>query len=250
MIKLKSQDEIDRIRESCRLLERTHRKLAVMVEEGITTLELDRFARDFIQQNGGKPAFLGYMGYPASLCTSVNDVVIHGIPDNRKLKKGDIISLDLGIDLKGYFSDAARTIAVGQVSREVQNLIDVTRSCLYAGIDQAREGNRIHDISSAVFEHADAYGFGVVRDYCGHGVGFSQHEDPQIPNYVSRGPNPRIKAGMVLAIEPMINMGTWEVTLMEDDWTVKTADGMYSAHWEHTIAVYKDHTEILTELDE
>ncbi|MDY7028927.1 MAG: type I methionyl aminopeptidase [Spirochaetota bacterium] len=250
MIRLKTEEEINRIRESCRLLAQTHRKLAEMVEEGITTLELDRFARDYIERHGGKPAFLNYMGYPASLCTSVNDVVIHGIPDNRKLRNGDIISLDLGIDLKGYFSDAAQTLAVGDVPAGVKELINVTRECLYAGIDQARVGNRIHDIGRAVYDHATAHGFGVVKDYCGHGVGFSQHEDPQIPNYVSRGSNPRIKAGMVLAIEPMINQGTGRVKLLDDDWTVKTMDGMISAHWEHTVAVFRDHTEILTDSEQ
>jgi len=247
MIKLKTEEEIARIRESCQLLARTHVKLAELVSEGISTLELDSFARDYIVQHGGKPAFLNYMGYPASLCTSVNDVVIHGIPDKTKLKNGDIISLDLGINLNGFFSDAARTIIVGDVPAEVRKLVDITRECLYAGIDQARAGNRIHDVSRAVYEHAKKYGFGVVRDYCGHGVGFSQHEDPQIPNYISRGANPRIKPGMVLAIEPMINMGTGNVKLLDDDWTVKTLDGKLSAHWEHTVAVFRDRTEILTD---
>jgi len=249
MIKLKTEEEIDRIRESCRLLAGTHDKLAELVDECITTRELDSFARNYIENNGGTPAFLHYMGYPASLCTSVNDVVIHGIPDDRKLKKGDIVSLDLGIDLGGYFSDSARTHIVGSVPGDVRKLVDVTKECLYRGIEQAKVGNRIHHISAAVYDHAAAHGFGVVRDYCGHGVGLSQHEDPQIPNYVSRGTNPRIKAGMVLAIEPMINLGTGRVVLLDDDWTVKTADGSLSAHWEHTIAVFRDHTEILTVSD-
>ncbi len=249
MIRLKTVDEIAKIRESCRLLAETHLEIEKLVDVGITTLELDAFARSYIEKHGGKPAFLNYMGYPASLCTSVNHVVIHGIPNRKKLKEGDIISLDLGIDLKGYFSDAARTLPVGRISPESQELIDVTRECLYLGIEQARSGNRINHISRAVYDHARTHGMGVVREYCGHGVGFSQHEDPQIPNYVSRGSNPRIKPGMILAIEPMINRGSGGVVLLDDEWTVETEDGELSAHWEHTIAIFKDHTEILTSLD-
>lgn len=249
MIKLKTADEIGRIRESCHLLAETHKEIEKMVDVGITTGELDNFARSYIENHGGIPAFLNYMGYPASLCTSVNQVVIHGIPSDYKLQNGDIISLDLGIDLNGYFSDAARTLAVGNISEDTRKLVDVTRESLYLGIDQARAGKRINDIGRAVSQHASKYGYGVVRDYCGHGVGFSQHEDPQVPNYISRGPNPRIKPGMVLAIEPMINQGTGKVVLLDDEWTVETADGLPSAHWEHTVAVFEDHTEILTETE-
>ncbi len=249
MIKLKTKDEIDRIRESCKLLARTHREIGKLVEDGITTKELNDFAYDYIIQHGGKPAFLNYMGYPATLCTSVNDVVIHGIPGNVKIKNGDVVSLDLGIDLNGFFSDSAVTYIVGKGSSEAEKLVETTRECLYIGIEQAVAGNRIHDISQAVFKHAKKHGYGVVRDFCGHGVGYSQHEEPQIPNYVSRGSNPRIKAGMILAIEPMINAGTDDVVVMPDGWTVKTADGSLSAHWEHTVAVFEDHTEILTSDD-
>ena len=249
MIKLKSLEEIDRIRESCRLLEKTHQEIAKLIDVGITTGELDSFAKNYIESHGGVPAFLDYMGYPASLCTSVNSIVIHGIPGDYKLKNGDIISLDLGIDLNGYFSDAARTYEVGTVDEEAHELVSVTRECLYAGIEKAVIGNRIQDIGRAVSSVAGRHDFGVVREYCGHGVGFSQHEDPQIPNYVSRGPNPRIKRGMVLAIEPMINLGTGKVMLHDDEWTVETQDGKLSAHWEHTVAVFDDHTEILTQLD-
>lgn len=249
MIKLKSREEIERIRESCHLLERTHREIAKLIDVGITTLELDQFAKNYIESHGGIPAFLNYMGYPASLCTSVNSVVIHGIPGDQKLKDGDIISLDLGIDLNGYFSDAARTYEVGSVSDEAHELVEVTRQCLYAGIEKAHTGNRIQDIGRAVSAQAKRHNFGVVKDYCGHGVGFSQHEDPQIPNYVSRGPNPRIKKGMILAIEPMINLGTGKVVVHDDGWTVETEDGQLSAHWEHTVAVFDDHTEILTQID-
>jgi methionyl aminopeptidase len=247
MIKLKSVNEISGIRESCKFLAETHKELAKLVDIGITTNELDRFARNYIEKRGGKPAFLGYMDYPASLCTSINEVVIHGIPSNRKLKDGDIISLDLGIDYKGFFSDAAVTLTVGNISEEAERLIRITKESLFLGIQQAVKGNRIHDISRAVYSHAKNGGYGVVKDFCGHGVGFSPHEAPQVPNYVSSGPNPRIKTGMVLAIEPMINLGVDDVTVLEDEWTVITIDKKISAHWEHTVAVFEEHTEILTE---
>ncbi len=246
MVKLKTVENINRIRESCRLLAQTHAALGAMVQEGITTKELDSFAYDYIVNHGGKPAFLHYMGYPATLCTSVNDVIIHGIPGKKKLKKGDVVSLDLGINLKGFFSDSAVTHIVGQGTDEAEQLVRVTRECLYLGIEQARAGGRIHDISGAVYRHAKKFRYGVVRDFCGHGVGFAPHESPQIPNYVGAGPNPRIKAGMVLAIEPMINAGTDDIKILPDGWTVKTLDKRISAHWEHTVAIFPDHTEILT----
>ncbi len=246
MIKLKSVNEINAIRESCQFLAETHQAIEKLVEVGITTLELDSFARDFIVKRGGIPAFFDYMGYPASLCTSVNETVIHGIPSKRKLESGDIISLDLGIDYKGYFSDAAVTLPVGKISKEAETLIRITREALFLAIDQAVTGNRIHDISRAVYNHAKNENYGVVRDFCGHGVGFSIHESPQVPNYVGSGPNPRIKKGMVLAIEPMINLGVDEVRVLDDEWTVQTMDKKLSAHWEHTVAVFEDHTEILT----
>lgn len=246
MIKLKTIEEIKRIKESCKLLARTHNELGKLVQEGITTKELDKFAYDYITKNGGKPAFLNYMGYPATLCTSVNDVVIHGIPGDEKLKQGDVVSLDLGINLKGYFSDSAVTYIVGNGSKEAEKLVSVTRECLFLGIEQAKNGNRIHDISSAVYKHAKLHGYGVVKDFCGHGVGFSPHEPPQVPNYIGAGPNPRIKPGMILAVEPMINAGSDDVKILADGWTVKTIDKKISAHWEHTIAVFDDHTEILT----
>ncbi|MFO7849889.1 MAG: type I methionyl aminopeptidase [Spirochaetia bacterium] len=248
MIKLKTADEINRIRDASKLLAETHMELEKMVKPGIRTEELDHFAADFIRKRGGAPAFLNYMGYPASLCVSINEEVIHGIPGKRIIKEGDVVSMDLGVELAGYYSDMARTLAAGRVSEASQILIDVTRECLYRGIEEVKPKKRIHDISNAVYSHATAHGFGVVREYCGHGVGYSQHEDPQIPNYVSRGANPRLKKGMVLAIEPMINAGGAHVTLMDDDWTVVTEDGSLSAHWEHTVVVFEDHAEILTEL--
>jgi methionyl aminopeptidase len=249
MIRLKNEREIAGIRESGRLLARTLKELRPMVLEGVTTRELDSFARSYIESHGGKPSFLGYMDYPASLCVSVNDEVIHGIPGSRRLKGGDVVSLDLGVNLNGYFSDAAITLPVGQVSRKRGWLLAVTEECLRLAVQQATPGNRVSDISRAVFDHAVRNRCGVVREYCGHGVGFSQHEDPQVPNYVGAGPNPRLKPGMVLAIEPMINAGTGDIRLLEDGWTVVTADGADSAHFEHTVVVLPDRMEILTRFD-
>ena len=246
MIKLKNDTEIERIRESGFVLSETLEKLKSMIDEGITTGELDNFARDYIRSVGAEPAFLGYLNFPASLCISLNEEVIHGIPGKRRLKKGDMVSLDLGVNLGGYFSDAAITLAVGKTTPEREKLIGVTRECLKLGIEQAVCGNRISHISEAIYNHAKLNGFNVVRQYCGHGLGFAQHEEPQIPNYVSRGPNPKLKTGMVIALEPMINRGTWEVQLLDDNWTVVTADRSDSAHFEHTVAIRKDHTEILT----
>jgi len=246
MIRLKNEKEIAGIRASGAVLAKTLHELRDHIREGVTTRELDSFARSYIESHGGKPAFLGYMNYPASLCVSVNSEVIHGIPGSRKLKTGDVVSLDLGVDLNGYFSDSAITVAVGQTSKKREQLIAVTEECLNLAVAQAVPGNRISDIGRAVYEHATAHGFGVVREYCGHGTGFAMHEDPQVPNYVGGGPNPRLKEGMVLAIEPMINVGTGDIELLDDGWTVVTADGADSAHFEHTVAVLRDRMEILT----
>lgn len=246
MIRLKNPVEIDRIRRASEILSEALTGLEPMAQEGVSTGELDRFARDLIRRRGAEPAFLGYMNYPASLCVSVNEEVIHGIPGKRRLRAGDIISLDLGVNLDGYYSDAAVTLAVGAVSSERARLIAVTRACLEQGVAAAVAGNRISDISAAIYEHARESSMEVVRQYCGHGVGFAQHEEPQIPNYVSSGPNPRLKPGMVLALEPMINLGGWEVEVLEDRWTVVTSDRKDSAHFEHTIAIHKDRTEVLT----
>lgn len=246
MLKLKNAEQLAGIRESCRLLSELLSGLKPLVREGVTTRDLDAFAYDFIKKTGGKPAFLEYDGYPASLCTSVNEEVIHGIPGPRKLKAGDIVGLDCGINLGGYFSDAAITLPVGVVSPDVEALLKTTRECLGKAIAAIKVGGRIHDISRAVYGHARSRGYGVVRSYCGHGVGFAPHEDPQIPNYVGPGPNPRIVPGMVLAIEPMINLGTDGVEVLDDDWTVVTLDGKYSAHFEHTVAILPDGPEVLT----
>jgi methionyl aminopeptidase len=249
VVRLKNERELDGIRASARLLTATLSELSRMVADGIPTLELDSFARSSITSRGGRPSFLGYMNYPASLCVSINNEVIHGIPGSRRLRTGDIVSLDLGVELNGYFSDAALSIAVGRVSEARRRLLDVTRECLTRAVAQAVPGNRVSDISRAVYEHAVGRSCGVVREYCGHGVGFAPHEDPQVPNYVGSGANPRLKPGMVLAIEPMINAGTGDIELLKDGWTVVTADGADSAHFEHTVAVRGDGMEILTLLE-
>jgi methionyl aminopeptidase len=246
MIRIKNEKEIAGIRESGKLLASTIEELKKIVAEGITTREMDAFARSWIESHGGKPAFLGYMNYPATLCVSLNNEVIHGIPGSRKLRQGDIVSIDAGVERNGYFSDAAVTVPVGSTTRKREKLMQVTRECLELGISQAVAGNRVSDISRAVFEHAVSSSCGVVREYCGHGTGFAMHEDPQIPNYVGAGPNPRLKEGMVLAIEPMINAGSGDIELLEDGWTVVTADGADSAHFEHTVVVLRDRMEILT----
>jgi len=249
MVKLKNEEEIKRIRESCKMLAELFDELNKIIVEGVTTKEIDDFCYSSITKKGGKPAFLNYDGFPGSACISVNEEVIHGIPSKRKLKDGDIVGIDLGIDLKGYFSDCAKTYSIGRVSKETEKLLSVTSQALTAGIEACIYGNRIKDISAAVFKVADEDNYGVVREFCGHGVGFGVHESPQIPNYVHPGPNPRLKKGMVLAIEPMINLGTHQVEVLEDEWTVVTADGKNSAHFEHTVAIFEDHTEILTILD-
>ncbi len=219
------------------------------IEVGMSTKEIDKYCHSYIVKHKGRPAFLNYMGFPAATCVSVNEEVIHGIPSNKVLKKGDLVSIDLGIDLNGYFSDSARTyIAGGSSTKENELLVKVTKECLdLAIIASDKKASRIGDISSAVFNHADKYNFGVVRDYCGHGVGLAVHEEPQIPNYVSPlSANPRLRVGMVLAIEPMINLGSKNIRLLEDGWTVVTADGKPSAHFEHTIAITEDGVKVLT----
>jgi methionyl aminopeptidase len=246
MLRLKNDKELAGIRESCALLSEVLAELRETVTAGAATRDIDARARESIQKRGGRPAFLGYQNYPAALCISVNETVIHGIPSKYRLKPGDLVGLDCGVEYRGFFSDAALTLPVGRVSAEAERLLKVTRECLELAVAAARSGNRISDVSRAVFEHAHGAGFGVVREYCGHGVGFSPHEDPQVPNYPSRGPNPRLKEGMVLAIEPMINQGGDEIEVLEDGWSVVTLDRGLSAHFEHTVAVFEDRTEILT----
>ncbi|TVR59080.1 MAG: type I methionyl aminopeptidase [Spirochaetaceae bacterium] len=249
MVKLKSNGQIDKIRESCRLLVATLGELREIVQPGITTRDIDQAARKIIKSFGGRPAFLGYMGFPAAICTSVNEEVIHGIPNKKRLKNGDIVSIDCGIEYDGFFSDSALTVPVGRIRPEIERLMRVTYESLILGIEAAKFGNRMNDISRAIFEHNRAEGYGIVHEYCGHGVGFEIHEEPQVPNYVGRGPNPRLKSGMVLAIEPMINLGGDDVDVLDDDWTVVTSDRSISAHFEHTIAITREGTEILTPWD-
>ncbi|TVR66071.1 MAG: type I methionyl aminopeptidase [Spirochaetaceae bacterium] len=246
MIRIKTSRQLAGIRESCRLLGTVLETLESSVAPGITTEYLDEIARREISALGGTPAFLGYQGFPGALCTSINEEVIHGIPGRRRLNSGDVVTIDCGIIYDGYYSDSAVTVPVGAIAPEVERLLRVTRHALEEGILAASRGNRVNDISRAIFQIIRENGYGVVRPYCGHGVGLAIHEDPQIPNYVGRGPNPRLKAGMVIAVEPMVNMGRDEIEVLEDDWTVVTADRSISAHFEHTLAIFNDRTEVLT----
>ncbi len=246
-VSIKSAREIELMREAGRLLEITHNELEKAIRPGISTLEIDRLGEQIIRSFGCVPNFLNYNGYPASICVSVNDEVVHGIPNkHRILREGDIVSLDAGLIYKGMHSDAARTHAVGKVSPEAQKLMDVTKQCFFEGIRYAKAGNHLHEISAAIGAYAESFGYGVVRDLVGHGIGHQLHEDPQIPNFKQRTRGVRLVPGMTLAIEPMINMGTWEVAWLDDDWTVVTEDGSLSAHYENTILITDGEPEILT----
>jgi methionyl aminopeptidase len=250
MIRLKNEKQIEGIRKSCKMLSAMYRELIPLVKPGIQTIEIDMWVRDWIKRAGGKPVFLGYTikkkPYPAAICISINEEVIHGIPSKRRIYDGDLVSLDCGIELGGYISDQAVSIEAGNVSKTVHELNKVTLECLYRGITAVKAGDRLLQISRAVESHAKSFGYGIVHDFCGHGTGLQLHEDPQVPNY-PHGPNPKMNKGMVLAIEPMINEGTGDVKILDDEWTVITADGKISAHWEHTIAICNGNTEILTD---
>ncbi|MEG6586967.1 type I methionyl aminopeptidase [Dendrosporobacter sp. 1207_IL3150] len=248
MIILKSDREISYMRDAGRVVAGAHAEVKKAVKPGVTTLELDTVAENYIKSRGAIPAFKGYGGFPGNICSSINEQVVHGIPGLNKLKNGDNVSIDIGAVINGYNGDAAVTVAVGDVDAEVQKLLEVTEQSLYKGIEKAIAGNRLGDISHAIQSYAEGYGYGVVRDYVGHGIGRKMHEDPQVPNYGNPGRGPRLKTGMTLAIEPMINLGTHEVKTLADGWTVVTADGKYSAHFEHTIAITDDKPEILTKL--
>lgn len=246
-VTIKTAREIELMREAGRLLEKVHDELADFVKPGISTLDIDRFGEKLIRSLGCTPNFLNYNGYPASICVSVNDEVVHGIPKkNRVLQEGDIVSLDAGLIYKGYHSDAARTHAVGKISSEAQQLINVTRESFFEGIKYAKAGNHLHDISAAIGNYAGQFGYGVVRDLVGHGIGTHLHEDPQIPNFPQKRRGIRLIPGMTLAIEPMINQGRADVEWLDDDWTVVTQDGSLSAHYENTILITEDEPEILT----
>jgi methionyl aminopeptidase len=251
MISLKSLEEIELIRESSRIVADVLKLVGSQVRPGITTLELDRVAEEYIRSMGGEPAFKGYGWdrsnlFPATLCMSIDDEVVHGIPSKRMLKDGDLLSIDVGAKKDGFYGDGAWSFAVGEVSEEKMRLMHVTEESLLKGIEQAVVGKRVHDISNAVQQYVEANGFSVVRDLVGHGVGKKLHEEPSVPNYGDPGTGPALKDGMTLAIEPMVNAGTWRVKVAADGWTVLTADGKPSAHFEHTVAIKNGKAEILT----
>ncbi len=246
MILVKTEEEIELIRQSNLLLGKLHGELAKHIKPGIKTIELDKLAYEFILDNGGKPSFLNYRGYPNTLCISVNDVVIHGIPGDYEIKEGDLVSIDCGIELNGYHSDSAFSYAVGEVSPEVWELMKRTKEALFKGIEQAKAGNRVGDIGYAVEHHVKQYGFSVVREMTGHGVGRYLHEDPAIPNYGRRGQGKRLKERMTIAIEPMVNMGTHKIYIEKDGWTVRTLDGKPAAHYELSIAIRNGDADILS----
>ena len=251
MIYLKTREEIELMRESALMVSRTLGIIASRVVPGVSPLLLDQLAEEYIRDNGGVPAFKGYKNgqgqpFPGTLCISINEAVVHGIPTKTPLKEGDIISVDCGVKKNGYYGDHAYTFAVGEVSAEAKKLIEVTKQSLYLGIEQMVSGNRIGDISFAIQQHAEKHGYGVVRELVGHGLGKNLHEDPEVPNYGKRGDGPKLKEGMVLAIEPMINMGTKNIKQLNDGWTIITSDGKPSAHFEHDVAIVDGKPELLS----
>jgi len=250
MISYKTEEEIELVRKSSLLVAKTHAEIAGLIKPGITTLALDKIAEEFIRDNGGVPAFKGYGGFPNTLCMSPNDQVVHGIPNDRALENGEILSVDCGVVMNGYYGDSAFTYEVGEVDAETKQLLKVTKESLYKGIEQAVAGNRIGDIGYAVQQHAESFGYGVVRELVGHGVGENLHESPEVPNYGRRGRGVMLKEGLVIAIEPMINMGTRRILQHNDGWTITTVDNKPSAHFEHTIVVRKGKAEILSSFEE
>ncbi len=246
MISIKSPHEIEKMRAAGRLTAQARALAGSMVRPGVTTLEIDREVRRFIESHGAKPSFLGYGGFPGSACISVNEVVIHGIPDHRKLKEGDIVSVDVGAYLDGFHGDCAATYPCGQVSEEAQRLIDVTRQSFFEGIKLARAGQRVSDVSHAVQQYVESFGYSVVREFVGHGVGRNLHEAPEVPNYGAAGHGARFQPGMVIAVEPMVCMGDWKVKVLKDKWTTVSADGSLTAHYENTILITDGEPEFLT----
>lgn len=246
MIIIKNHDEISLMRKAGKIVGETLLLLETKVKPGVTTADLDRMAEEFITKHGAKPSFKGLYGFPSSLCISVNEQVVHGIPGLYTLKEGDIVSIDCGAFINGFHGDAARTIPVGIVSEKAQKLIDITKESFFKGIEFAKEGNRLSDISNGIQSYVEAAGFSVVRDFVGHGIGAKVHEDPNVPNFGKSGRGPKLIEGMVLAIEPMVNAGTHEVRTLKDHWTVVTADNSLSAHYENTVAILSDGPEILT----
>lgn len=248
MIVLKTPDEIKRMSEACRIVAEALDEISKNITPGITTRDIDKIAETLIVSKGAKPAFKGYRNYPSTVCASVNEQVVHGIPSLKKLKNGDIVSIDIGTFYKGFYGDAAVTLPVGDINDSAKKLVNVTEQSLRTGLEKAVAGNRLSDISSAIQGYAESAGFSVVRNFVGHGIGRELHEDPQIPNYGKPGGGPQLREGMTLAIEPMINAGGWEVKVLDDGWTAVTRDGSLSAHFEHTIAVTKNGCDILTKL--
>ena len=246
MITIKSQREIELLKKAGNIVYQTHQYLKPLIKEGITTKELDKLAEDFIRSHDATPSFKGYEGFPSTLCTSINSEVVHGFPSDRKLKNGDIISIDIGACYKGYHGDSAWTYTVGEVDEKTKQLLEDTEKSLYVGLKQVKPGNRIGDIGYAIEEYAHKHNLGVVKELCGHGVGTSVHEDPEVPNYGIPNTGPRLKEGMVIAVEPMLTLGSSRVFLHDNNWTVDTQDGSLSAHFEHTVVVTKDGYQILT----
>jgi methionyl aminopeptidase len=246
MVHYKTADDVQLIKESAQILGKAHGEVARLIKPGVKTKELDRIAEEFIKDHGGSPSFKNYHGFPAALCISVNDTVVHGFPGDYELTETDVISIDCGVQFKGFHSDSAYTYPLEKVSQEVLDLLNRTYDSLFLGIAQAKTGNRIGDIGFAIQSFVETFGYGVVRELVGHGVGKSLHEDPEVPNYGKRGKGVKIMPGMVFAIEPMINMGTKNVIQEKDGWTIRTADHKPSAHFEHMVAIYEDRTEVVT----
>lgn len=247
MIPLKSKEDLAMMRKSGEILARIIKKMQEFIKVGISTLEINRRAEEMVLNENAIPAFKGYRGFPASICTSVNEEIVHGIPGERILKEGDIISLDLGINYQGYFTDVAVTLPLGRIDSELKKLIEVTKNALAEGIKQARLDNHLSDISYAIQNYVEKNGFSVVRQFVGHGIGQTLHEEPEIPNFGRPGAGPILKSGMVLAIEPMVNMGSWESKILDNGWTAVTVDGLASAHFEHTVAITDNGPKILTQ---
>lgn len=246
MIYLKTDEEIELMRLSNMLVAQAHGEVAKAIKPGVSTLELDKIAETFIRDNGGTPAFLNYQGFPNTLCTSVNEQVVHGIPNKKPLKEGDIVSVDCGVLLNGFYGDSAYTFEVGEVDPEIRKLLQTTKESLYKGIEQAVENNRLGDVGHAVQNYTESLGYSVVREMVGHGIGKNLHEAPEVPNYGRRGNGVKLKSGMVIAIEPMINMGRRQIVQENDGWTIRTADKKVSAHFEHTVAIRKGKADILS----
>jgi len=247
MIHLRNEKEIDAIRECCQIVAGALNYVKTILSPGLSSIELDREIESFILKHNGRPAFKGYQGFPASSCISINDQVVHGIPDKTVFEKGNIVKVDIGVEKNGYFGDAAKTFAIEELAEESSRLLKVTRESLYEGIAKAQHGSRLSDISHAIQTHVEKAGFSIVRQLVGHGIGTQLHEDPQVPNYGRPGKGPRLREGIVLAIEPMVNCGGHKVVTDDDGWTIRSADGSLSAHFEHTIVIRKNGTEVLTQ---